>query len=75
MIDALRFLVYPDDRISMAQLAMAFQKEVLKKDIDLNTILLNQIEDYLPAGFILQIKELRLMPLYELLEKLFQLLI
>lgn len=73
MIDALRFLVYPDDRISMAQLAMAFQKEVLKKDIDLNTILLNQIEDYLPAGFILQIKELRLMPLYELLEKLFQL--
>lgn len=40
MIDALRFLVYPDDRISMAQLAMAFQKEVLKKDIDLNTIYL-----------------------------------
>lgn len=73
MINALRYLVYPDDRISMAQLAMAFQHEVLKKEIDLNTILLSRIEDFLPAGFILQIRELRLMPLYELLEKLFHL--
>lgn len=71
LINALRFLVSPDDRISMAQLAVAFQREVLEKEIDLNTILLDQAEDYLPAGFMLQIEELRLMPLYELLEKLF----
>lgn len=71
MIDGLRFLTSPDDRIAQARLASAFQQEVLRKDISLNTILLNDISDYLPAGFMLQTEELRLMPLYELLEKLF----
>ncbi|MDD6908590.1 MAG: UvrD-helicase domain-containing protein [Bacteroidaceae bacterium] len=71
LMDGLRFLTAPENRIAMARLAVTFQKEVLHKDIDLNTILLNRIEDFLPAGFVLQLAELRLMPLYELLEKLY----
>lgn len=71
MMDGLRYLTSPDDRIAQARLAVAYQREVLKQDTDLNTVLLNQIEHYLPAGFVLQQEELRLMPLYELLEKLF----
>lgn len=58
-------------RIALARLATAYQREVLKRNIDLNTVLLNQVESYLPAGFVLLREELRLMPLYELLEKLF----
>ena len=71
MIDALRYLITPEDRIAQARLAVSYQQEVLHKSVDLNTVLLNRIEDYLPAGFMLQIAVLRLMPLYELLEKLF----
>ncbi len=71
LIDGLRFLATPEDRIACARLAVAFQHEVLHKDIDLNIVLLNNVEDYLPAGFMLQVSDLRLMPLYELLEKLF----
>lgn len=71
LIDGIRFLAVPEDRIACARLAVAFQHDILHKDIDLNTVLLNQVEDYLPAGFMLQVNDLRLMPLYELLEKLF----
>ncbi len=71
MIDGLRWLASPDDRIALARLAVAFQKEVLHKSTDLNNILLNQVEDFLPAEFLLRQDELRLMPLYELLEELF----
>lgn len=71
MIDGLRWLASPDDRIALARLAVAFQKEVLHKGTDLNHILLNQVEDFLPAEFLLRQDELRLMPLYELLEELF----
>ena len=71
MIDGLRYLTSPDDHIALARLATAYQREVLKRNIDLNTVLLNQVEGYLPAGFVLLREELRLMPLYELLEKLF----
>lgn len=71
MMDGLRYFTSPDDRIAQARLAVSYQREVLKQDTDLNTVLLNQIEHYLPAGFVLQQEELRLMPLYELLEKLF----
>ena len=71
LVDGLRFLSDPDNRVACARLAVAFQHNILHKDIDLNTVLINQVEDYLPAGFMLQTADLRLMPLYELLEKLF----
>ncbi len=71
MIDGLRYLSEPDNRIAQAQLAAAYQNEVLKNGLSLNTLLMGDIDDYLPAEFISQTETLRLMPLYELLEKLF----
>ena len=71
LIDGLRYLSSPDDRIALARLAVAYQQEVLRKDISLNTVLLDDPKNYLPAAFRLQANELRFMPLYELLEKLF----
>lgn len=71
LIDGLRYLSSPDDRIALARLAVAYQQGVLRKDISLNTVLLDNPSRYLPAAFQLQANELRFMPLYELLEKLF----
>ena len=70
LIDGLRYISEPTDRIACARLAVAYQKEILKKDVDYNTVLLNSVEDYLPAEFRLMLPEMSLMPLYELLEKL-----
>ena len=71
LIDGLRYISEPTDRIACARLAVAYQKEILKKGVDYNTVLLNSVEDYLPAEFRLMLPEMSPMPLYELLEKLF----
>lgn len=71
LIDGLKYISEPTDRIACARLAVAYQKEILKKDVDYNTVLLNSVEDYLPAEFRLMLPEMSLIPLYELLEKLF----
>ena len=71
IMDGLHYLSNPENRIAKAQLAAAYQNEILKNNIDLNTLLLNDIDEYLPVSFIEQQKKLRLMPLYELMEKLF----
>ncbi len=71
IMDGLRKLAYPEDRIAGAQLAVAYQHKILHTDIDINRVLLDGIDSYLPDGFTLQAEELRLMPLYELIEKLF----
>ena len=71
LIDGLRYISEATDRIACARLAVAYQKEILKKNVDYNTVLLNSVEDYLPAEFRLMLPEMSLMPLYELLEKLF----
>ena len=71
MMDALRYLSDGNNKIARAQLAVAYQNEVLQKGLDWNTLLLLPVENYLPSAFLERIKELRLMPLYELLEELF----
>ncbi|WP_321331185.1 UvrD-helicase domain-containing protein [uncultured Bacteroides sp.] len=71
MVDALRYLSNPDNKIACAQLAVAYQTEVLKKETDMNTLLLRPAEEFLPKSFIDNRNALRLMPLYEVLEELF----
>lgn len=73
MLDALRYLSDENNKIARAQLAIAYQNEVLQKGLDWNTLLLLPTESYLPTTFLDKIKEFRLMPLYELLEELFSL--
>lgn len=70
LMDALRYLVNDENRVAQAQLASAYQNEVLHRDIDLNTLLLGDLNDYLPTAFIEEKESLRLMPLFELLERL-----
>jgi ATP-dependent exoDNAse (exonuclease V) beta subunit len=70
LMDAIRYLVEPKNSIAQAQLAIAYQNEVLHKDMDLNTLLLANLDKYLPSAFIEELDTLRLMPLLELLEKL-----
>ena len=71
MMDAIRFLVSSENLIAKAQLAASYQNEVLHRDIDLNTLLMGNLDDYLPSAFLKEASTLRLMPLSELLEKLY----
>lgn len=73
MMDGLRYLASPDNLISQARLAGTYQREIMRKETDLNTILLRGADNYLPEEFLKQEEGLRFMPLYELLEKLFRL--
>lgn len=71
MMDAIRFLVSSENLIAKAQLAASYQNEVLHRDIDMNTLLMGNLDDYLPSAFLEEASNLRLMPLSELLEKLY----
>lgn len=73
LMDALRYLSDPDNKIACAQLTVTYQNDVLRKGLDWNTILLSPAEAYLPVAFLEKLQLLRLMPLYELLEELFTL--
>lgn len=73
LIDGLRYLSDPANKITCARLATAYQNEVLLKNIDLNTILINDARQYLPQKLVNETDTLRLMPLYELTETLFRL--
>jgi len=70
LMDALRYLVNTENGIAKAQLAASYQNEVLQNGLDLNTLLLGNITDFLPQEFVDEADHLRLMPLYELLVKL-----
>lgn len=71
MMDALRYLSDENNRIARARLIVTYQNEVLQKKTDWNTLMLLPAEEYLPSTFRSRSKELKLMPLYELLEELF----
>lgn len=73
LVDVLRYLSDESDTIAKAQLAVSYQKEVCGNEIDWNTFLLDDTDKFLPAGFTNEQDTLRLMPLYELIEKLFSL--
>lgn len=73
MIDALRFLSNPENKIARAQLVINYQSEILGNAENLNALLLRTSQELLPAEFTKRINQLRLMPLYELLEELFSL--
>lgn len=72
MIDALRYLSNPENRIARAQLVVNYIP-LAEEVTDLNALLLDKAEKRLPPEFIANLAKLRLMPLYELLEELFRL--
>lgn len=71
LMDALRYLSDENNLIARAQLAIAYQNDILQQSEDWNTLMLRPAETYLPAELLERKDELKLMPLYELLEELF----
>lgn len=72
MIDALRLLTDEKDTIARSQLLINYRNHVLGEGMDLNTLLLHPDPSaYLPERFTGRTNTLRMMPLYELLEELF----
>lgn len=71
LMDALRYLSDENNLIARAQLAIAYQNDILQQSEDWNTLMLRPAETYLPAELLERKEELKLMPLYELLEELF----
>lgn len=73
MVDALRYISDSTNVIAQAQLILNYQHNVLSNAQEINTLLLdNEPESFLPERFANSIDSLRLMPLYELLEELFE---
>ncbi len=62
-------------KVLLAPLAVAYEQEVRKRGTELNTILLASVDEimdrYLPEAFAKHIEELKVMPLYELVERLY----
>ena len=73
MIDALRYLSDPENRIARASLITNYQLQIKGYEGSLDNLLTAPAETLLPEAFIKKIGILRLMPLYELLEELFSL--
>mgnify|MGYP000519603658 CR=1 FL=1 len=77
LMDALRCLSNPQETIARAALITNYKLQIKKEEgeseesIDLNDLLTASPETLLPEDFISRKDELRLMPLYELLEELF----
>lgn len=81
MMDALRYLSNPENRIARALLITNHRMQITRAEAEeqqpttegahLNALLMASPEELLPKAFLEQLTRLRLMPLYELLEELF----
>ncbi len=74
IIQALTLILHPDDTMSKANLAVAYQKRILNTPISVNEILIdgvvneNGLDKFLPHDFITDMKRLAKMPLFEIVE-------
>lgn len=73
LIDALRYLSNPEDKVACASLMMNYELGIKKQGGDWDSLLTTKPEEALPVAFVTGMETLRLMPLYELLEELFSL--
>ena len=73
LIHALRLLTHPQDELTKAYLAIAYQRKVCRQAVfDHDSLLAGRpLELLLPEAFVLHTNELTAMPLYELVEKLY----
>ena len=73
LIDALRYLSNPEDKVACASLMMNYESGIKKQGGDWDSLLTAKPGEALPVAFVTGMETLRLMPLYELLEELFSL--
>jgi ATP-dependent exoDNAse (exonuclease V) beta subunit len=69
LIDGLRILCDDSDSVSMLSLLKSYENNVLDKQIGINELIKNGTEHYV-AHFYQEREKLKILPLYELLEKL-----
>ena len=73
LITTLSYLNEPSNPLYKAELAKAYQQKSLQQKIELEEVLSN-CENYLPEEIVTQLQQLRMMPLYELIEELTRIL-
>ena len=71
IINALQFLIKPENTVAQAELAFYYQKNILKNDIKNNEIFESKIQNLFPKEFTENAESLKLTPLYELVEKIY----
>ena len=73
LIDALRLLIHPTDKLTKAHIVKAYQIEVMGHQMTDAELLLKNIDldTLLPEAYIRHFDELLMMPLYELVERLY----
>ena len=74
LVDALRLLTHPSDILTKANIVKTYHREVLGEQTTDATLLLKSVsaDDLLPEAYIKHFDELLMLPLYELVEQLFQ---
>ena len=72
LVEALRLLTHPDDRLTRFTLAYMYQKNALGKQCGMNEVFMQcrEVDELLPARYIDEKEKLLLMPLYDLVEQL-----
>lgn len=73
IIDGMRLLFDPKDKIAKARLIIAWQNDVHKRKLSIDKLFgaTQQAEHLLPQAYTSQVEGLRMLPLYELCEKLY----
>ena len=73
MMDALRLLIHPTDLLTKARIVKAYHREVMDEQTTDAELLLKtiDIDTLLPEAYIRHFDELLMMPLYELVERLY----
>lgn len=75
IMKALYLLIHPEDMLMAAALGLEWQKHVIGKHEDINEMLLTSNKDYmylLPEAYAENMEDLAVMPLYELVEDLYE---
>lgn len=73
LVDALHLLTHPTDHLTKAHIIKAYHRDVLREDATDAELLLKSLnpDELLPSDFISKMDELLMLPLYELVEKLY----
>ncbi len=71
LIDALRYLSDPENKLVLSQLVLTYQRDIRKSDTSLHELLFPCDASMLPAGFVEKADQIRMLPLYEMLEELY----
>jgi ATP-dependent exoDNAse (exonuclease V) beta subunit len=71
IINALRVLINTENTVAKADLAYCYQKNIIGNDILNHEIFACEIKNLLPEEFVKESETLKMIPLYELIEKIY----